>query len=321
MQTKLSDIKYSGYQNIDSKDICIAMCYFNPLGYKNSLQNIRCVLNEFKKTNIPVFLIELIYSNQKPSLPYSNIVVKAETIFFVKENLWNILEKYIPDKYSKIIFMDGDVLCSDPNWVDKVSSKLNSNKIIHASEILYRDIYRDNIYTNITKNDNTKESVVKGLKIEGKLDFTKNHPGLNISINRDVYHQIGGFFEEAPGTTGDTLFWNCFSNNSEPYCLGFFCAPRFKHTKEKYLLYKESLLKSVSINDIDYLENNWCLHLYHGNINNRKYGYQDKFIPGIYTVYKNQYGVIEIDIKHPTVKDLRQYLESRSEDDDAGTNF
>lgn len=320
MQTKLNSIRYSEYKNIDSKDICIAMCYYNPLNYKNSLNNIKCVLNEFKKTNIPVFLIELIYSNQKPSLPYSNITVKAKTVFFVKENLWNILEKYIPDQYSKIIFMDGDVLCSDPNWVDKVSSKLDSKKIVHASEILYRDIYRNNIHENVSNNDNTKESVIKGLKTEGRLDFTKNHPGLNICINRNEYHRIGGFFEEAPGTTGDTLFWNCFSNEDKPYCLGFFCAPRFKDTREKYLLYQQNVIKSISLHEIDYLENNWCLHLYHGNINNRKYGYQDKFIPGPYNLYKNEYGVIEINIQHPTIKDLKQYLESRSEDDDENTN-
>jgi len=315
MQIKQSNIKYSGYSNIESKDICVAMCYFNPLNYKNTLANIKIILDEFKKTNIPVFLIELIYPGQKQSLKEANLVLKADTVFFVKENLWNILEKFIPEKYSKIIFMDNDILCSDPIWIDKISDKLNTKKLIHGSEFLYRDIYRKNLYENIVPNENTKESVVKGLKIEGKLDFTKNHPGLNICIDRNFYHKIGGFFEESPGTAGDTLFWNCFSTEKEPYCLGVFCAPRFKQIKEKYLFYRKNMLKLISLDEIDYLENNWCLHLYHGNSNNRKYGTQDKFIPGPFKLYKNKHGVIEINIIHPHSKDMKQYLESRYEDD------
>jgi hypothetical protein len=306
---------YSGYQNIESKDICIAVCFYNPLGYKNSLSNIKTVLLELEKTNIPVYIIELIYPGQVASLPYSNVVVKAETVFFVKENLWNILEKHIPDRYTKIIFMDSDILCSDPKWIDKISDKLNKCKVVHGSEILHKDIYRDNIYEKVYTTEYTRHSVVKAIKNNHMFDFNDVHPGFNISIDRNFYHKINGFFEEAPGTSGDTLFWACFTEQN-PYCAGFFCAPRFKETKQKYISYKENITKLSSIKDIDFLENNWCLHLYHGSIKKRNYGEQDKFIPGLYTITKNSYGVIEINIKHPHIKDMRKYFESRSEDEE-----
>lgn len=309
-----NSVGYTGYSNIESKDICIAMCFYNPLGYKNNLANIKTVILELKKTNIPVYTIELIYPGQNSSLPNPDVVVEAESVFFVKENLWNILEKYIPDKFSKIIFMDSDILCSDPRWIDKISSKLDSYKVIHGSEILHKDISRNNIYEKVYATQYTRHSVVKAIKNRDFFDFNDVHPGFNISINRNFYHQINGFFEEAPGTSGDTLFWVCFTEQS-PYCAGFFCAPRFKETKEKYLSYKENILKLSSVADIDYLENNWCLHLYHGSIKKRNYGEQDKFMPGIYSITKNNYGVIEINIKHPYNKDMRQYFESRLEDE------
>lgn len=315
MKTFLSETKYSGYANIDSKDICIAMCYFNPLGYKNSYNNINTVLQELKKTNIPFYLIELIYPNQKQSLSEATVVVTAQTVFFVKENLWNILERHIPDHYEKIIFIDSDILCSDIEWVDKISVKLNDTKILHASEKLYRDITTNNIYQPIVNDAScVKESIVKGLKNQSTIDLNQYHPGTNICIDRNTYHQIGGFFEDAPGTMGDTLFWYCFANAYQPYCAGLFCAPRFKYTKEKYLQYKKHICNILSLQDIDYLNNNYALHLYHGHTSNRYYSQQDKFIPGLYTLYKNNDGVIEINIKHPQIKDMKTYFYARTED-------
>ena len=41
---------------------------------------------------------------------------------------------------------------------------------------------------------------------------------------------------------------------------------------------------------------------------------QDKFIPGLYQLTKNKYGVIEIEIKHPKIKDMTSYFENRLED-------
>ena len=68
--------------------------------------------------------------------------------------------------------MDSDVLCSDNYWIDKISEKLNTYKVIHGSEILYKDIYHNNIYELVTKTDSTRESVVKNLKnYQKKIPF------------------------------------------------------------------------------------------------------------------------------------------------------
>lgn len=308
--------QYFGYSNIDSKDICIAMCFFNPLNYKNIVNNINKVVEEYKKTNIPVYIIELNYPWQNNLLPYSNIVVKAETVFFVKENLWNILEKHIPDRYSKIIFCDADVLCTDPNWVDKTSQLLNSNKIVHASDIIYKDIFLNNIYESILLDAvKSRCSVVRCMK-NNILDPTIFHPGFNISINRDFYHKIGGFFDISPGTAGDILFWSSLITERKFYLGGIFCAPNHKNIKIQYTDYKHKMLKYCDPKtDIDYLPNNHCLHLYHGSTENRNYASQHRFIKGPYQLYKNKYGVIEINISHPYDKDMRSYFEQRREDE------
>jgi hypothetical protein len=308
---------YKGYKNTDYNNICIAMCFFNPVNYKSNLENIKTVISELKKTNIPFFIIELVYPGQSSAIPNPTCVVKGKSFYFAKENLWNILETKIPDKYEKIMFLDADVLCTDPEWINKTAELLNTNKVVHASDYLYKDIYRDNIYEIVTIDAiKGRHTIVKAIKTNASIDYSLYHPGFNICIRRNFFHQIGGFFDTAPITIGDTLFWLSFVPNYKGYCGTFFSAPNFKEQKIKYIEYRNTMISYCDPNtEIDYLPNNHCLHLYHGKIKHRYYGKQFNFIPGPFTFYKNEDSVIEIEIKHPFVKDLKQYFESRREDD------
>jgi|688.fasta_scaffold06581_40 hypothetical protein len=309
---------YTGYTDIESDDICLVMSFYNALNYKSTVKNLQLIIQELNKTNIPFYIIELLYPQQKQSIPQANYIVRADSFFFSKENLWNIIESKIPDKYTKLIFTDVDILYSDPDWIDKISILLDTYKVIHGCEYLYKDIYRKNIYDNVNLNaGDTKHTVVKSIIKQKSFEFNNVHPGYNICIERNFYHKIGRLFEYAHGTAGDTLFWASFVKDYEPYCCALFSAPRFKEVKEKYIEYKNNILKLCDpIKDVNYLKDNCGLHLFHGHPKNREYGNQDRFIPGPIKFSKNSDGVIEMKIIHPIVKDLKQYLEFRREDDD-----
>lgn len=315
IQQKFST-SYVGYNNIEYSDICLAMCFFNPLNYKNNLNNIKTVITELKKTNIPFYIIELIYPGQSSSIPEANCVVKGKSFYFSKENLWNILETKIPDKYEKIVFLDSDVLFTDPDWLNKISDLLDKHKVVHAMDNIYRNIYTNNIYEKIILNNkNSKQSIVKAIKNNLSINLKGYHPGYNISIKRNFFHTIGGIFETYPVTAGDTLFWLSFVHEHNVFCGGLFCAPNLKEEKQKYLKYKNNILEHCNPQtEINYLSNNNCLHLYHGELKNRYYGKQLNFIPGPFILKKNEDGVIEIEIKHPDIKDLKHYFEARLED-------
>lgn len=318
MKTERPIIKsYKGYNNTNYDNICVAMCFFNPLNYQNSLENIKILINEFKKTNIPYFIIELLYPNQYSSIPEPVHIVRGKSFYFSKENLWNILETYIPDKYEKIIFLDADILCSDPDWIDKIAEKLNTKKVVHGSEYLYKNIYQNNIYEKVNINTtNCLTSVVKAILNDSNLNFGLFHPGFNISIDRNFFHKINGLFDQSVITNGDSLFWATFVPHYRFYAGTFFSAPNFKKEREEYIKYKNNILSLCNPKtDIDYVENNCFLHLYHGSIQNRKYGEQYRYIPGPYKLYKNSYGVLEIEINHPFIKDMQSYFIARKEDD------
>lgn len=313
---------YKGYANTDYNNICVAMCMFNPIGYKNILKNIQTVIGEFKKTNIPFYIIELLYPSQQKSVPEANVVVRGLTAFFSKENLWNVLEKHIPNKYEKIVFLDNDILFTDHNWINKIAQKLTWYKAVHVSEYLYRDIHCDHIYDPICNNiddlnqtTSMKQSIVKGIKHYTNLDPSLFHPGAHVAIDRNFFHQIGGFFDRCPVTIGDVLFWSSFIPDFKRYAAGFLVSPNFKKERDEYFAHKKQILNLCDPSkDIDYLENNISLHLYHGSPKYRHYNAQDRFIPGPYKLWYNKDGVLEIEITHPIIKDMRSYFLARNED-------
>ena len=306
-------INYTGYNEPSVDDICIGMCYFNPLQYQKPLRNIQIVQQEFDKYKIPYYVVELVYPDQSPSIKDA-IVVKSNSVLFSKENLWNIVEKNIPEKYSKIIFMDADVLCSDPDWINKTSKLLDANDLVHSMDHLYKDI--NDIYE---KNDidlsTSRYSIIKALKNNEPIELGIHHTGYVISINRSFLKKLGGIFEYGITGYGDTLFWTSFIKDYEPYCDNFLKMPRFKEQRKKWNEYKKNALSISSMDRIAYLPGANILHLRHGEHENRRYPRRNFYVSGIFDLFHNDDGVLEINVISEKAKDLRQYWIDRKEDE------
>ena len=212
-------LSYNGYNKLTNDDICVGMCYFNPMQYKKPLRNIQLVQEQFDRYSIPYYIVELVYPDQSPVIKNA-IVVRSNSILFSKENLWNIVEKNIPEKYSKIIFMDADIFCCDPEWFNKTSKLLDTNDLVHNMEYLYKDI--NYVYE---KNDidltTARYSIIKAVKNNEPIELMIHHTGYVIAINRSFFKKLGGIFEYGITGYGDTLFWSSFIKDYEPYCDNF----------------------------------------------------------------------------------------------------
>ena len=306
--------KYTGYDYPNNNNTCIAMCFFSPVGYKKPIKNIFTILDEFKKSSIPVFVIELLYPNQVSIIPNS-IVVKGQSILFSKENLWNILEKRIPDQYSKIIFMDSDVLYSKPSWFNESSDLLENNDVIQCMEWSHKDITTIDEEIEINHDPTVhRESFAKAIKSQVEIDLRLHHMGFCAGIRRDFFHKINGFFEYATTGYGDTLFWSCLTKDFWPrrqYCSEFFADIYIK-----YVEYRKHLSEHyIYPNRVDYVSDCLAMHLYHGSVANRRYTDRQHYIPAKYEFYYNDQGVLEIKSYDETKKDLIQYWIDRKEDE------
>lgn len=302
-------IKISKYQNTDSTNSCLAFCFFRPVSYQKPLENLFIFLNDLKKTNIPVFSIELLYGRQQSIVPNVTKIVRSNTVVFSKENLWNLLEKYIPEQYSKIIFVDADIRFTNPNWFNLASDVLQSYNVIQPMEYCYRSVHGSATYYNLS--DRIRPSIAKGLHLEETIDIGLHYPGFSIGIDRNFFNKINGIFDLGFNGCGDTLFWGAFDPQGQKY-LSDIASKFIEYENYKKNVYRHTYNRK---DIVSYVQNNMALHLYHGSDINRNYRKRNQYLPENYKTFYNNDGVLEIESFDNAKKDLYQYWIDRKEDE------
>lgn len=298
------------YNEPKSSDTCVIIGFFNPVNYNSSIYNANIVINKLLDSKIPVFITELLYKNQVSKLKYKTQTVYADTIIFSKENLWNLTEKIIPNKYTKLIFLDADINFTDLNWLDSCSNLLDKYDIIQPMEDCIQYIHKKNDPIVEINLRYAKKSIAYAIKNKEPFDEIKSnkfHPGYAVGIKRDIFKKINGFFEYNIIGGGDTLFWSSFGamvdNESSRYR---------GDIVYKYLQYKINCTSILSTNNVGYLNNNTALHLFHGSVKDRQYKTRHNFINplNIDNFYYNEYGVLEASNE----EGIFEYFCSRNED-------
>jgi hypothetical protein len=252
------------------------------------------------EAQIPLFTAECIIGETPQLIRNPTLLTRSNSSLFYKEQLFNMLEKKVPSKYTKLIFMDSDIIFSIPNWVDEISKKLKSYCAVQPfSKGLYLDASETVFFECVSY---TKKIESAGRPFEG-------HPGFCWALNRKFLNEMGGFFDKAVIGSGDSAIASVFNRFSYNFKSSFI------HTE--YLQWR--LKARLAIRSLTYLDID-VYHLYHGDIANRQYATRHT-LPELLkiktwedAVSVNEYGMYEI--KNPEINEvLKNYFLSRKEDD------
>jgi hypothetical protein len=280
-----------------SRDMAIGLVVFNPAKSRRMVMNALYVWNYYKTKGLPVFVLELVFGDNEPEFKKA-FHVRGDSPLFHKERLCRLLEKRIPRRYSKIAFLDADILFPDDTWYEETSKLLDTHDIVHPFTTA------DWLDLTYKKAEFRRDSVVK---MPGtKWDFTF-HPGFAWAFRRDWYRKIG-FYDWAVSGSGDTL--------SSAHWLGKVFPPGFKSLplamKQSYAEYCETPRPRIA------LRRGSVQHLYHGSRKNRQYAERHKLLDvesDIRAMIElNKDGVYEwIDTRWCEV--FQDYFEARDDDD------
>lgn len=292
------------YVNPQRNDMAVCICFFSFCNYNNTIRNLLIVLNDLQKAKIPYFIIELLYPKQISIVPNPTIIAHAETVMFHKENLLNVLEKIIPSKFSKLMFLDCDIRFTMTNWYDENSKLLDESNVIQPMEF---------VKSNTIGNKSSIATIAKS-PYEKEINLMNYHPGYALGIDRTLFHKIGGFYDKAVIGSGDTIFWNSiFKAMNLPTIKAEQSA---KHTQayKDINLYERKIETNKKDLKINFLKNNYAIHLPHGSFKNRHYGDRSNGwdIKNI-DLYKNKYGIYEFK-NEKLNKYMQSYFQNRKED-------
>lgn len=284
-----------------SKDMAVCFVVFNPSQTKRMIMNYLYVKNEYEKQGLPVYTIELVYEGLQPEIPDA-FHVRAGSVMFHKENLYRLLEKKIPKQYTKLAFLDCDILFTDPSWYEKTSNLLNTHDVVQPFETAH---WMDLTYTQVLLTRKT------ALLMKSKQWDFKYHPGFAWCMRREWYRRVG-FFDYAISGSGDTLSVAGWMRKTFP--------PGFQSLPEPLIdaYYKDFFLREKPT--ITYLKGMEVYHLYHGSRTNRQYAERHKMLnvscPITELIHPNKEGVYEwIDEKDDWNEKFQSYFDARNDDD------
>jgi hypothetical protein len=271
------------YYDIPLKnDLAVGIAFFNYTGSSRITMNYLYVVEKLKLAKIPYFTIEHVITGSSPRIKDAYHVY-GSSYLFQKENLMRVLETKIPSNYTKLLFLDADILFETPNWYDMLSDLLEKNDVVHCFETAkWLDITYTKIQMEAFSVIATPDKHVNLLS----NDACKYHSGFGWAFTRQWYNSHG-FIDKTVIGSGDFLFVNTLLGRT---------------LNNKYLtLYKtarEEWINRLTLPVIYTVLPVTVYHMFHGSLANRQYESRNTIFNGIENIediiYKNEYGVFEL---------------------------
>ena len=215
---RVNDIKCAIQNNEQIEDkLNVIIVISNPClfkkRYKLMLDFIKRIENE--ETNVNLYVVELIYSNQKFVITNSNnknhLQLKSDCPLWHKENMINVgIKKLLPSNWKAVAWIDGDIEFENPTWATDTLKILNGSQDIVQLFSHCIDMDNNNLAMNIVNSAGFMNS--KKLNYQGK-GINYWHPGYAWAITRKAYEKMGGLYEYGILGSGDYLMMMSLINN------------------------------------------------------------------------------------------------------------
>ena len=215
---RLNEVK-SAIENNDliEDKLNVVIVISNPCLYKKRYKLMFEFINriENEEKNVNLFIVELIYKNQKFVITSSDnknhLQLKTDCPLWHKENMINLgIKKLLPTNWKAVAWIDGDVEFENTNWAIDTLKILNGSQDIVQLFSHCIDMNNDELAMNIVNSGGYMHS--KKMDYQGK-GINYWHPGYAWAITRKAYEKIGGLYEYGILGSGDYLMMISLINN------------------------------------------------------------------------------------------------------------
>jgi hypothetical protein len=213
MSSPNPDIRKVRYTKPTKADMAVVMVMFNACDSARIIQNWLFVWNRLIAAEIPVFGVELLYPWQKPALAdaFKTLTVRSDSIMFHKEKLVERLLKEVPATYTKICYMDCDIIFHRADWYDAVTTELDRVSVVQPFSRCYW--LGPDLRTSLVSHPSATADLdkIRAAHESGVSDKLSGYPGFAMAMRRGVPHFpwaiVGGgdaiFFRSVTGLASD----------------------------------------------------------------------------------------------------------------------
>ena len=251
------DIHDMQYLRPTRKDLAVGLVYFSCTKSKRLMMNYLYMTDKLRRANIPYYTLEMHLQDEEPQI-IDAIHLTTDFIFYQSERLYRVLESHIPKYFTKIVYLDADVVFDNPNWYNDLSDKLDQYNIVQPFETAkWLDLTYKNVYFQ------KKTAALIDNNHECKRVFDYYHDGFAWGFQRKWYQDVGLYDYDilAYSHRISVIMWLNIKNYSSLYC------PPYNNAMIDE--FKRKLQNNMPT--IGYLQGTTLYSLYHGSYKNRRY--------------------------------------------------
>lgn len=181
-------------------DTAIITTHFNWCNYSRPRANLGRFLRQQRRDGHAVFGVEAFLAGQTPVTKgvdgWRQVQVPRHAILFQKEALLNACERFVPDRYVKLVCADADLFWSNPDWLKQTSVALDEWRVVQP--------FSEGVWHGRGGEEIRRVPSVGSLA-QYAHDENQGHPGFALAARRSLWHTVGGLFPYAISGRGDTM--------------------------------------------------------------------------------------------------------------------
>jgi hypothetical protein len=300
----------------------------NPLLWTSRIKLVKAATEKWlNEPNVHITLVECAYGDRIYQLEplasdrLQHIKVKADTLLWNKENLFNIGINHLPGEAKYVATLDADIYWRKDNWAEDIINALNLYPAIQPWKTAYDLGPNDehcSTFNSFAHQYHQGHHVVPKFGAGNTLTnypYGYPHPGYAWAWRMDFLNHVGGLFEWGGVGAGDHHMALALIGKAEmsiPYTL-------YKNSYHNLLYAWETRANKYPGCKIGFIPNT-IEHMFHGKKENRGYSHRwDMFVKysfdPVFDIKRNRWGVLEFaGNKLQLEREWDRYLRARNED-------
>ncbi len=257
------------YEPVD--DLFVLSTYYNPRHFNSRRDNARVFSEQLDRSGIGWKMVECAFKDEPFQLPESGhlLRVRGQDVLWQKERLLNLALRHIPVRFTKIAWIDNDVLFENPQWAVQASRLLDRFAVVQLfEEITMLSAGRatpgegDKLYEGFgavyAKNPDAL--------LSGNFDV-HGHTGFAWAARRDIFDNHG-FYDRFIGGGADEVMAHAFCGDWKSPCLKK--STGGNAAQESHVVPWCEKIHSAVGSSVGFVKGK-ALHLWHGEIQDRQY--------------------------------------------------
>jgi hypothetical protein len=252
-------------------DLCVILCLFNVGQSQAKLRNFTFCHSLIQISGIPLIVVECAFGDDPWILDPSAEVMqlRTSTALWQKERLINCGLARVPDRYTKVAWIDADIVFQDSDWAVRASELLDDLAVVQLADRIVRLPRGCQAYAGVGQVWESFGAVyVEHPNAMLLGDFgVHGHTGFGWAARRSVLGQAG-LYDACIAGGGDHVMAHAFCGDWESHCLTRMMGP-------DSLWYRNAVAWASKVYPLVRARlgvvGGAALHLWHGDISSRRH--------------------------------------------------